>query len=186
VAVNVVNKIDGFAWKLVVVYGTAYYDFNMEFIAELHYIMEASNLPTLIGGDFNLVRSSQEKSNGVVNANWTMLFNDWINRWALLDLKIVNRCFTWSNNQDNLIMSSLDRVLATTDWESCFPLNVVKALPKPVSDHTPLLIDTMSRARPIARMFRFEKWWLNYPDFYDVIRKAWSSHIRGRDSLDTS
>jgi hypothetical protein len=69
VAVSVVNKIDGFVWKLVVVYGTAYYDFKLEFIAELHDIMEASTIPTLIGGYFNLVRSSQEKSNGVVNAN---------------------------------------------------------------------------------------------------------------------
>jgi hypothetical protein len=113
-----------------------------------------------------------------------MLFNDWINKWALLELKIANICFTWSNNQDNLIMASLDRVLATTIWETRFPLTVIKALPKPVSDHTPLLIDTMSAARPISRMFRFEKWWLNYPDFSEVIRKAWSSSVRGRDSLD--
>jgi hypothetical protein len=83
-------------------------------------------------------------------------------------------------------MASPDRVLATTDCEVHIPLIVVKALPKPVSDHTPMFIDTMSGARPSSRMFRFEKWWLNYPDFFEVIRNACTSLVRCRDSLDIS
>jgi hypothetical protein len=68
--------------------------------------MEKIEIPTLFGGDFNLVRTTAEKSNGSVNANWSFLFNDWINRWSLIDLKISKRSFTWSNNQDNLIMAT--------------------------------------------------------------------------------
>jgi hypothetical protein len=30
------------------------------------------------------------------------LFNDWINKYALLEIKGANRQFTWANNQDNL------------------------------------------------------------------------------------
>ena len=80
VAVTVVDRSEGFVWQLVVIYGTPYYEFKMEFIAELHDIMENSTVPTLLGGDFNLVRSTADKSNGVINCNWTLLFNDWINR----------------------------------------------------------------------------------------------------------
>jgi hypothetical protein len=29
-------------------------------------------------------------------------FNDWINKYALLEIKSANRQFTWANNQDNL------------------------------------------------------------------------------------
>jgi hypothetical protein len=32
--------------------------------------------PTLIGGDFNLIRDGKEKSFGNINQHWTNLFND--------------------------------------------------------------------------------------------------------------
>lgn len=149
VAVVMSSKEDGFTWQLVVVYGTPYFDFKMEFIAELHEVMENSSVPTLLGGDFNLVRSSGDKSDGIINANWSHLFNDWINRWSLIDFKISNRSFTWSNNQDNLIMVALDRVLDSTDWEAKFPLTTIRALPKPISDHTPLILDSCSGLTPL-------------------------------------
>ena len=49
VAVVVKDKQDNFVWQLVVIYGTPYYDFKMEFIAELHDIMEKCYVPTLLG-----------------------------------------------------------------------------------------------------------------------------------------
>ena len=81
-------------WQMVIVYGTPYYEYKMEFIAELHDIMDKSVVPIMFGGDFNLVRNSSDKSNGQINANWSFLFNDWINRWSLIDLNLTNRRFT--------------------------------------------------------------------------------------------
>jgi hypothetical protein len=37
-------------------------------------------------------------------------------------------------------MSTLDRVLASVQWDAKYPLARVKTLPKGVSDHNPLLI----------------------------------------------
>jgi hypothetical protein len=48
-----------------VVYGSAYPD-----------VMEAIAVPTLVGGDFNLVRNVKEKTNEIVNFNLSFLFND--------------------------------------------------------------------------------------------------------------
>ena len=121
------------------VYGTAYYEFKMEFIAELHDVMEKSVVLVMIGGDFNLVRNVSDKNNGQINNNWSFLFNDWINKWALVDMKLANRSFTWSNNQAIPIMATLDRVLATTNWCGLFSNISIRTLPKPVSDHTPIL-----------------------------------------------
>ena len=59
----------------------------------------------------------------------------------LIELKPSNRLFTWSNNQsNNLILAALDKVFASTDWDSHFPLSTVKALPRRVSVHNPCLL----------------------------------------------
>jgi hypothetical protein len=39
-------------------------------------------------------------------------------------------------------------VFATTDWELHFPLSSMQALPRVVSDHTPLLLDTGNNLNP--------------------------------------
>jgi endonuclease/exonuclease/phosphatase (EEP) superfamily protein YafD len=46
---------------MVVVYGTPYEETKMEFIDELHIIMTDWDGPTLLGGDFNIVRSQLKK-----------------------------------------------------------------------------------------------------------------------------
>jgi hypothetical protein len=95
------NSSDGFIWRLVVVYGSPYEETKVEFIDELHLIMGLWGGPTLLGGDFNLVRSQKEKSNGSINFNLVELFNNWIDRWGLIDLKDPSRLYTWTNNQVN-------------------------------------------------------------------------------------
>ena len=50
VSVQVLNKTDAFIWNLIVVYGTAYAEFKLDFFVELHEVMERNPLPTLIGG----------------------------------------------------------------------------------------------------------------------------------------
>jgi endonuclease/exonuclease/phosphatase (EEP) superfamily protein YafD len=121
-----------------VVYGPAYEELKLNFISELHSVIGGWPGPTLLGGDFNLVRSQKEKSNEVINFQHV---NDFINHWGLVELKDPTRSFTWSNNQETPILAVLDRILASVEWESKFSLSKVKVLPKGCSDHNPLLID---------------------------------------------
>jgi hypothetical protein len=106
---------DKLVWKLIVVYGPPYDESKSEFINELHLVMGEGNDPILLGGDFNLVRSQGEKSNGVVNFNHTSLFNEWIEKWGLMEIVDPSRLYTWSNNQEYPIMAKLDSVLATVE-----------------------------------------------------------------------
>ena len=131
------TKSDKFVWQLIVVYGSAYPEFKVEFVAELHGILESVSYPVLVCGDFNLVRQQSDKSNGVINPQFAFLFNDWVNKWALLEIPISNRSFTWSNNQSNPIFAILDRVFTSVDWDMHFPLSTLTALPRVGSDHTP-------------------------------------------------
>ena len=106
----ITDKSANKTWKFMAVYGTAYDEQKLEFINELHNVLLSWSGPILVGGDFNLVRSREEKSSGVVNQQWVNLFNDWINRFSLLELKIAGRRFTWSNHLENVVMATLDRV----------------------------------------------------------------------------
>jgi hypothetical protein len=87
-----------FSWKLVVVYGLAYEDKKVEFIDELHSMMSGWQGPVLVGSDFNLCRTAVDKSNNRVSQKFVDYFNDWINRWVLIELNPLNRKFTWTNN----------------------------------------------------------------------------------------
>jgi hypothetical protein len=53
VVVIVKNITDDFVWRLVVVYGTPYEEFKVDFINELHEVMGGWQGPTILGGDFN-------------------------------------------------------------------------------------------------------------------------------------
>jgi endonuclease/exonuclease/phosphatase family metal-dependent hydrolase len=123
------------------VYGSPYEEGKQAFIDELHLVLASWQGPTLIGGDFNLVRFAYEKSNGNINHKWVDAFNEWVSRWSLMELDAPNKMFTWTNNQENLGMAKLDRVFITTEWEATFPLARVKALERPPSDHNPILLN---------------------------------------------
>ena len=55
------NKNDSFKWALVVVYGPAQAEFKENFLTELVHMSSHEQLPLLIGGDFNILRSPNEK-----------------------------------------------------------------------------------------------------------------------------
>jgi hypothetical protein len=134
---EVQNKKDGFAWKLVVVYGPPYEERKAKFIKELHLVLAGWQGPILVGGDFNLNIFCSDKSNGKINQKFADCFNDWINKWGMDEINPCNRKFTWSNNQLNHVMAKLDRFFAFTSWICKFPLSKVSCLLKDISDHTP-------------------------------------------------
>lgn len=180
-SVMVKDKKTNFVWRCIVVYGSPYEDSKQEFLDELHKVMFDWNGPTMIGGDFNLVRFTSDKSNGQINHKWCDLFNEWIDNCALLELKVSNRAFTWSNKQDNLVMTK--RVFVTTDWEANYPLSRIKAN-KEGNAHTPLIVDTGNNVFFGKKRFRFEKWWLQREDFKEVVQKAWLVEVTGVDNMD--
>jgi hypothetical protein len=99
------NKKGGFMLKLLVVYGSPYEDKKTEFIDELHLVLAGWQGPVMVGGggDFNLSRFCSDKNNGMINQRFADYFNDWVNKWGLVELNPCNRKFSWSNNQLSLI-----------------------------------------------------------------------------------
>lgn len=138
----------------------------------------------MIGGDFNLVRYQQDKSNGKINHSWSDKFNAWIRIWSLLEIRMSGRQFTWANNQENLIMSTIDRIFCTTELDVVFPLSNSQALPRTGSDHTPILWNSGIDCPPRKTSFKFEKWWLLQEEFEELVIKNWSAPIKSTTPID--
>ena len=57
------NKVDGFRWALLSVYGVAQEEHKEHFLSELvRACTSYRDLPFLVGGDFNIIRNPSEKT----------------------------------------------------------------------------------------------------------------------------
>lgn len=181
---HLVNKEDKFKWILMAVYGPAQDEFKSSFLAELVRACQQNPLPTLIGGDFNILRSSLEKNNDRFNDRWPFLFNAVIDSFDLRGIALTGRQFTWANSLPSPTYEKLDRVLMTTEWESKYPLVSVQALDRVLSDHTPLLLDTGSAAfSGNPAQFKLELGWFLRDDFRDRVVEIWNKPVKGRNPV---
>jgi hypothetical protein len=179
------NKSYSFKWALVAVYGPTQDEHKDKFLAELVHLCSHENLPIIIGCDFNVMRSSEEKNNDRFQSHWPFLFNAIIDGLNLWELDISGRKYTWANNLPLPTFEKLDRVLVTTEWEEKFPLTTVQALPRVILDHTPLLLNSdKTSTSDNETSFKFEYGWLRRDGFVEMIREIWSSHTEGNTPIE--
>jgi hypothetical protein len=55
-----------------------------------------------------------------------------------------------------------------------FPLTIVHKLSREISDHNPIILDTIEGSIPSNRELRFDKRWLKEEDFLARVPKIWS------------
>nr|XP_040245223.1 uncharacterized protein LOC120964531 [Aegilops tauschii subsp. strangulata] len=67
VGMDVFKRALNFKWDIVIVYGPADHRRSETFLAELRRKVAAAQLPVVVGGDFNLLRSPEGKNNNLVN-----------------------------------------------------------------------------------------------------------------------
>lgn len=91
--------------------------------------------------------------------------------------------FTWSNGQEDPTLEKLDRILISSPWENLFPLTVVQKLVRKLSDHNPLLWDTMDKKEKKVQTFRFDTSWDKHPDFLNKVQQVWQTPMVATDSL---
>lgn len=87
---------------------------------EIKEINNKLNLPWVIGGDFNVERFKEERTDGQGREGNRKKFNEIIRQ--LLDLPVMDRKYTWPNMRENSSLVKLDRILISPRWESEFPL----------------------------------------------------------------
>ncbi|GKV23017.1 hypothetical protein SLEP1_g32806 [Rubroshorea leprosula] len=131
-----------------------------------------------LGGDFNAVRSVDERagSNGV--SKEMEEFDSFIQDAGLVDLPLTGRKYTWYNS-NGLYMSRLDRFLFSEDWLMKWGDIRQWGLKRTVSDHCPILIKE-EKVDWGPKPFKFFDAWLDQPGCMEMIRKVWNSaEIKG-------
>ncbi|GJY62634.1 RNA-directed DNA polymerase, eukaryota [Tanacetum coccineum] len=131
------------------------------------------NGEVVVMGDFNEVRSSNERRGSCFNPYSARHFNIFISSSGLVDIPMEGYAFTWSH-PSALKMSKLDRFLISDGVFSLFPSIVAVCLDRHLSDHRPILLREFNvDFGPIP--FRFYHSWFDYVGFDDMIKSGWSS-----------
>jgi exonuclease III len=172
------------SWSMVIVYGAAQEEDKEDFLRELGEVCRDQSFPLLIGGDFNLLRGADDKNKTLRPNKWNDMFNYIINTCELRELELSGGQFTWSNNHAVPTLEKLDRFLISKEWEVLFPLTTVHKLVREVSDHNPIILDTMENREQRSREFRFHKRWLKEENFIVRVSRIWAKPVWAKDSLD--
>jgi hypothetical protein len=129
--------------------------------------------PRLVVEDFNLIRYPHEKNNNNFDRNLAALFNGLIRDVGWFELPLSDRLYTWSNQQETPVLARLDRAFFNSAWNDGFPNSALSSLPRPISDHHPLVV-AAATSIPNPSLFLFENSWFLDPTFYPSSLLCWS------------
>jgi hypothetical protein len=127
-------------------------------------------------GDFNAVRAREERVGASSPSSYSLErreFDGFIGNLKLEDLYPVGGRFTWFHS-NGVAMSRLDRMLVSEEWLNLWGIQILRILPRVVSDHCPLILKSCiveSRPKP----FRFCNHWLLHKDFKELVEGAWGA-----------
>ncbi|GKA08346.1 putative RNA-directed DNA polymerase [Tanacetum coccineum] len=102
-------------------------------------LINSVNATWVVFGDFNVVRSQDERSGCYFDSSEAGVFNDFISRTGLFDLPLGGRRFT-RFDKDGRKASKLDRFLVSSNFFDVWNDASVSVLCRSFSDHCPLLI----------------------------------------------
>jgi hypothetical protein len=171
-------------WILGAVYGPAHDKEKNDFLVEMAAFCENNKDPNIVGGDFNIIRFSNERNKKCGLHKHSDLFNDLIHKYELIEIQMPCGGFTWSNNQNDPTLVKLDKILMSEDWDTIYPLVHIRKLPWELSDHNPLLVLTEIVNEDKQFVFHFEIGWLSHLKFLEHIERIWGKPCRTKSSLD--
>ncbi|KAJ0870787.1 putative Endonuclease/exonuclease/phosphatase superfamily [Helianthus annuus] len=109
-------------------------------------------------GDFNVVRFQEERKNSVFKARD---FNDFIDEAGLREYCMKGLRYTFLAGKGlGFKMSKIDCFLVCSDFFDRWPEACLRALPRYLSDHSPLLL-TLDNKNYGSRPFRWFNSWIN-------------------------
>lgn len=109
------------------------------------------------------------------------LFNEVISAQGWIELPFHGRKFTWTNKQESPLLERLDWFFASVSWNVSYPQSTAWALPMDeMSDHVPCSIH-IGTSIPKGRTFRFENYWMEHPNFMQIVAHGWSVPVQATD-----
>ncbi|KAJ9691474.1 hypothetical protein PVL29_013603 [Vitis rotundifolia] len=177
------NVEDGVVWIFTGVYGPCNRKEREVLWEELGAIRGIWEEPWCLGGDFNVTLSQRDRSRqGSLNGAMRR-FAQVVDDLGLIDLPLQGGVYSWSGGRSNQTWARLDRFLVSQGWLDIFRGVVQCRLPRPTSDHFPILLKGGGICRGPSP-FRFENMWLKVDGFKELLREWWQGGARvGRASF---
>ena len=172
---------NGHLWTLVSVYGPCKGVERDNFVSWLYGLQIPVMSNWLLLGDFNFIRSPDNRNKPGGDVNEMFIFNDIIGHLGLVELPLKGRAYTWSNMQAEPLLEQLDWFFTSPNWVSDFPDTVVLPLANTASDHVPCVVNICTTI-PKASIFRFENFWAEQAGFLECVSAAWERESLKRSS----
>lgn len=168
------------AWLFTAIYASPRATEREELWNDLIRIADSINMPWLIAGDFNDIKSPDEQKGGVAaHERKCKKFRDNIARCKLIDMGTEGPRYTWKGPRCQFsthLYKKLDRGLCNLEWRNEFNEAFIRVGPRIQSDHHPLLIHIEHAKRGVTRRpFRFEAVWLQHSEFKNFLHRNWST-----------
>lgn len=128
----------------------------------------------MIHGDFNEVRSKEERRGSNFDERSASKFNDFINSNNLIDVKINGSNFKWIKGGGEK-MSKLDRILVSNKFGEIWPNFEVLTEARLHSDHKPLILRQITRNFGTTP-FKLYNSWMEIEQFESIIKETWSNY----------
>lgn len=161
-------------WTLSNIYGPCSGE-QRDFVSWLNNLEINIDQNWILMGDFNFIRSVQNRNLPGGDMNDILIFNEIISNIGLIEVPLKGLSYTWSNMQEQPLLQQLDWVFTSLAWTLKFPHTSVA---KYISDHAPCMI-SIETSVPKSKLFRFENFWTDMPGFMDVVSQFWSIPVRG-------
>lgn len=127
----------------------------------------------IIVGDFNLMRTLDDRNRPGGDLSEMMLFNEAISALGIIEVPLRGKRFTWSNKQHPPLLERLDWFFTSVSWTLTYPNTTASTLVSEVSDDTPCLLQVETEI-PRGNIFRFENYWMEHDQFMQVVNHGWS------------
>jgi endonuclease/exonuclease/phosphatase family metal-dependent hydrolase len=129
---------------------------KLAFIDELRGLRPFVRDSCLILGDFNLITKASDKNNLNINRRLIGKFRAARDFLELKDMRMDGRRFTWSNAQADPVLTKIDHVFFSAEWDAASPNAYLQAITSACSDHAPLFLqgNVASQRKP---SFKFEE-----------------------------
>lgn len=168
----VILERDNFQFMITSVYGPQRDAEKIIFLNEIRQLRNTNNLPWIVMGDFNMIRTHTDTTSANPNVGIMLQFNNFIQDMDFFDIPLTGRAYTWSNGRPAPTFSKLDRVLVSAQWNLMGASYSLMDAPQTVSDHTPMIMNIRPHGRPPKRTFKFETYWIKHRETRSVIQQA--------------
>nr|XP_043629901.1 uncharacterized protein LOC122601202 [Erigeron canadensis] len=127
-------------------------------------------------GDFNTVRSADERKGSRFKQHVARDFNFFIEEADLHEFNMKGNKFTYLKEDENGVkLSKIDRCLVNRGVIDMWPDATFQALPRRLSDHNPIML-TIKELNFGPKPFRFFNSWLDRPECETTVNEALDSY----------